>query len=126
MISGAHKTWTATTPSVSLKKAFNDNMTGYVSANRGFKSGGFNGRANDQVEADNPEFAPEFVWTYEAGFKMQSADGRFSANIAAFHSEYEDFQARVSGSDSFSPAAARICSTTRSTPVTISVTGCST
>ena len=84
MISGAHKTWTATTPSVSLKKAFNDNMTGYVSANRGFKSGGFNGRANDQVEADNPEFAPEFVWTYEAGFKMQSADGRFSANIAAF------------------------------------------
>ncbi|MDG6349054.1 TonB-dependent receptor [Luteimonas sp. 8-5] len=96
VISGAHKTWTATTPSISLKKAFNDNMTGYVSANRGFKSGGFNGRANDQVEADNPEFAPEFVWTYEAGFKMQSADGRFSANIAAFHSEYEDFQARVS------------------------------
>ena len=71
-------------------------MTGYVSANRGFKSGGFNGRANDQVEADNAEFAPEFVWTYEGGFKMQSADGRYSANIAAFHSEYEDFQARVS------------------------------
>src|SRR5690606_40516326 len=62
----------------------------------GFKSGGFNGRANDQVEADNPEFAPEIVWTYEAGFKMQSEDGRFSANVDAFHSEYDDFQARVS------------------------------
>src|SRR5690606_29083544 len=68
----------------------------YVSANKGFKSGGFNGRANSQAEADNPVFDPEFVWTYEAGLKMQSADRRFSANIAAFHSDYTDFQARVS------------------------------
>ena len=96
VISGAKKTWTATTPSVSLKKTFSDNLTGYASANRGFKSGGFNGRANSQAESNNSEFAPEFVWTYEMGLKMQSTDRRFSANIAAFHSSYEDFQARVS------------------------------
>ena len=96
VIDGAHKTWSATTPSVSLKKAFSDNVTAYVSANRGFKSGGFNGRANSQAEADNPEFDPEFVWTYELGLKMQSADRRMSANFAAFHSDYTDFQARVS------------------------------
>ncbi|TAK38209.1 MAG: TonB-dependent receptor [Lysobacteraceae bacterium] len=96
VIDGAHKTWSATTPSVSLKKAFSDNVTAYVSANRGFKSGGFNGRANSQAEADNPEFDPEFVWTYELGLKMQSADRRLSANFAAFHSDYTDFQARVS------------------------------
>lgn len=96
VIDGARKTWSATTPSASLKKAFSDNVTAYASASRGFKSGGFNGRANTQAESDNPEFAPEFVWTYEMGLKMQSADRRFSANIAAFHSEYEDFQARVS------------------------------
>jgi iron complex outermembrane receptor protein len=96
VIAGASKTWNATTPSLSLKKAFSDNVTAYASANRGFKSGGFNGRANTQAESDNPEFAPEFVWTYELGLKMQSIDRRYSANIAAFHSEYEDFQARVS------------------------------
>jgi Outer membrane receptor proteins, mostly Fe transport len=96
VIDGARKTWSATTPSVSLKKAFSDNVTAYASANRGFKSGGFNGRANSQAESDNPEFAPEFVWTYEMGLKMQSADRRFSANVAAFRSEYKDFQARVS------------------------------
>lgn len=96
VIDGARKTWSATTPSLSLKKAFSDNVTAYASASRGFKSGGFNGRANSQAESDNPEFAPEFVWTYETGLKMQSADRRFSANIAAFHSEYKDFQARVS------------------------------
>jgi iron complex outermembrane receptor protein len=96
VINGAHKTWSATTPSLSLKKAFSDNVTAYVSANKGFKSGGFNGRSNTQAESDNPEFDPEFVWTYEMGLKMQSANRRLSANIAAFHSEYEDFQARVS------------------------------
>jgi len=96
VIDGAHETWSATTPSLALKKSFSDNVTAYVSANRGFKSGGFNGRANSQVEADNPEFDPEYVWTYEAGLKMQSADRRFSANFAAFHSDYTDFQARVS------------------------------
>lgn len=90
------KSWSAVTPSASLQKAFSENVMGYVSANRGFKSGGFNGRANSAFEASNPEFAPEFVWTYEMGVKMQSADKRLSGRLAAFHSSYEDFQARVS------------------------------
>ncbi|MFZ7094638.1 TonB-dependent receptor [Luteimonas dalianensis] len=90
------ESWDAWTPSVSLQKAFSDNIMGYVSANRGFKSGGFNGRANTALETTSAVFDPEFVWTYEAGVKMRSADGRLTANIAAFHSSYEDFQARVS------------------------------
>lgn len=90
------QSWDAWTPSLSLQKAFSDQVMGYVSANRGFKSGGFNGRANTAAEITSAEFQPEFVWTYEAGLKMRSADGRLTANLAAFHSEYKDFQARVS------------------------------
>ncbi|MEO6170135.1 MAG: TonB-dependent receptor, partial [Lysobacter sp.] len=90
------QSWDAWTPSVSLQKAFSPNMMGYVSANRGFKSGGFNGRANSRVETTQAEFDPEFVWTYEAGLKMRSNDGRLQGNVTAFHSEYKDFQARVS------------------------------
>ncbi|PRH81330.1 TonB-dependent receptor [Arenimonas caeni] len=86
--------WTALTPSLSLQKAFSDNMMGYVSANRGYKAGGFNGRANAATEIS--AFEPEYVWTYEAGLKMRSGDGRLSGRIAAFHSQYKDFQARVS------------------------------
>jgi iron complex outermembrane receptor protein len=86
--------WSALTPSLSLQKAFSDNLMGYVSANRGFKSGGFNGRANSASEVSS--FNPEFVWTYEAGLKMQSADRRLRGNLAVFHSDYKDFQARVS------------------------------
>jgi len=90
------KTWNAVTPSLSLQKAFSDQVMGYVSANRGFKSGGFNGRANSAAEVSSALFDPEFVWTYEAGLKMRSANGRLQGNVAAFHSVYEDFQARVS------------------------------
>ncbi len=90
------KTWNAWTPSLSLEKAFSDQVLGYVSANRGFKSGGFNGRANTALETTAAQFDPEYVWTYELGLKMSSADRRLTGNLAAFHSDYKDFQARVS------------------------------
>lgn len=92
----AKTSWTAWTPSVSLQKHFSDNMMGYVSANRGFKSGGFNGRANSAADAADPEFDPEFVWTYEVGLKASSDDNRLRGGVAAFWSDYTDFQARVS------------------------------
>ena len=88
--------WTAVTPSVSVQKAFSDNLMGYVSANRGFKSGGFNGRANSAYDVAHAKFDPEYVWTYELGVKGSSADRRFRGSAAAFYSNYSDFQARVS------------------------------
>lgn len=85
--------WSAWTPSVSLQKKFANSMA-YVSASRGFKSGGFNGRANSASEVST--FDPEYVWTYEFGVKAQSADRRLTGNVAVFYSDYRDFQARVS------------------------------
>jgi iron complex outermembrane receptor protein len=90
------KDWTAWTPSIALQKQLNEQVMAYVSANRGFKSGGFNGRANSAPEVAHAVFNPEFVWTYEAGLKTRSADGRLQGNFAVFHSDYKDFQARVS------------------------------
>lgn len=92
----ANASWTAVTPSISLQKAFSDNLMGYVSANRGFKSGGFNGRANTKYDTQHAKFDPEYVWTYELGLKGSSADRRFRGSAAAFYSNYSDFQARVS------------------------------
>ncbi|HRO64044.1 TonB-dependent receptor [Thermomonas sp.] len=96
VIPGIRHSWSAVTPSFSLKYKFSEQAMAYFSANRGFKSGGFNGRANSQAESDNPIFNPEFVWTYEVGLKLQSADHRLMGNFTAFHSNYRDFQARVS------------------------------
>ena len=90
------KDWTAVTPSLSISKDFSERVMGYISANRGFKSGGFNGRANSTADAANPVFDPEFVWTYEAGMKGTSSDGRLRGGASVFYSDYSDFQARVS------------------------------
>ncbi|MET0936132.1 MAG: TonB-dependent receptor [Luteibacter sp.] len=91
-----NKDWTAWTPTVSLQKQFDPQTMWYVSASRGFKSGGFNGRANSVAETKTAQYDPEYVWTYETGLKLRSADNRLEANLAAFHSDYKDFQARVS------------------------------
>ncbi len=96
VIAPTSHTWNAVTPSVSLQKQINPQLMWYISANRGFKAGGYNGRANDPALAANPLFNPEFVWTYESGLKFRSADGRARASGDVFYSNYKDFQARVS------------------------------
>lgn len=65
----------------------------YARVAKGFKSGGFNGRANELASAT--EYEPETVWSYEAGFKS-SFGGKVRLNGAIFDNEYKDFQARIS------------------------------
>lgn len=97
-------TYDAWTPSVTLSYKPTSDTLVYASASRGFKSGGFNGRVNSNgdisvtvngVTTVTPSFAPETVWTYEAGAKGSFLDGRVMLSAAAFHSEYNNFQARV-------------------------------
>ncbi|MGX7951020.1 TonB-dependent receptor [Tsuneonella sp. HG249] len=96
----------AWTPMVSASFKPTTNTLLYASASRGFKSGGFNGRVNalsdvtlevNGVTTLVPYFAPEKVWTYEAGAKGSFLNGRVTLALAAFHSDYQDFQARVGG-----------------------------
>jgi iron complex outermembrane receptor protein len=63
----------------------------YVSATRGFKSGGFNLTSPEAGRG----FAPEWVWSYEAGLKTVRADGRAHANLAVFHTDYSDLQVQT-------------------------------
>lgn len=83
--------WNAWTPRIGFEYEWSDDLMTYVSAARGFKSGGFNGRPTNAFVASTP-FAPEYVWTYEAGFHARTADRRFSLNGAAFHSDYTNLQ----------------------------------
>ncbi len=74
-----------------------DDAMVYARYAQGFKSGGFNGRANSAAEAT--EYAPETADTFEIGAKTSYWDNRFRLNVAAFLTQYDDFQARVSGLD---------------------------
>jgi iron complex outermembrane receptor protein len=85
--------WDSVTPMVSVDYQLSDDSMIYASVAKGFKSGGFNGRANGA--ADVSSFKPETVWTYEIGGKSQFLNNRMRLNYAVFTSDYEDFQARV-------------------------------
>ncbi|MBT8041236.1 MAG: TonB-dependent receptor [Xanthomonadales bacterium] len=89
--------WSDWTPTFTLDYTLSDEVRFYGRLAKGFKSGGFNGRANSA--ADVSTFDPETVWTAEIGAKTIMADGRVRANYALFYSQYDDFQARVSVGD---------------------------
>jgi iron complex outermembrane receptor protein len=66
----------------------------YAKAVKGYKSGGFNIRASS-ITRFNEGFAPETLWSYEAGMKSQWLDNRLRFNIAGFISKYRDIQVNV-------------------------------
>lgn len=78
------------TPRFALDYEFSDFVSAYVSATRGFKSGGWNARVTNPGAAQ--PFAPERVWSYEAGLKSELLERRLRLNITGFWSEVADFQ----------------------------------
>ena len=68
---------------------------GYLRYAKGFKSGGFNGRANEAASAT--EYKPETVDSFEGGLKTTIAR-QLRFNVAVFHNNYKDFQARIATS----------------------------
>jgi iron complex outermembrane recepter protein len=81
-------TYDAWTPRISLQVQGSRAAFVYVSATRGFKSGGFNPAAREAGRG----FSPEFAWSYEGGLKGTVAGGLVRANTAVFYSDYQDLQ----------------------------------
>ena len=88
--------WSDWSPMVSVDWQVDPATMLYARAAKGFKSGGFNGRANTARESS--AYEPETAWSYEAGFKTTIA-GQLRLNGALFHTDYKDFQARVGEAD---------------------------
>ena len=83
-------------PKVSLDFQVTDDTLLYGLASRGFKSGGFNIRANiSAVPASGLPFDDETVTTYEFGAKMAFLDQSWFVNAALFHSDYKDIQLSI-------------------------------
>jgi len=84
------ESWDSWSPKLGLDYAVSDDVMAYVSVSRGFKSGGFDGRANDASGA--APYDPETLWAYEAGVKSTLMDRRLTANMAVFWNDYTDLQ----------------------------------
>ena len=89
--------WQDVSPAGTLTWQPSKDLTFYGKISKGFKSGGFNGRANGATEPRI--FAPETLVSTEFGAKTTWLDGKLIANVAVFNNEYENFQARVSRGD---------------------------
>lgn len=81
-------------PLLNIAYHFGNNTMAYASYSEGFRSGGFVQRIFPPQPAVS-SFEPEFVKSYEAGVKFNSANGALSLNAAVFLMNYEDIQVRV-------------------------------
>jgi iron complex outermembrane recepter protein len=89
---------------VSLDHQFTPDLLGYVSYNRGFKSGGYN-----LSGVGDPPFNPETLDAYEVGMKSESLDHRVRLNVAVFYYDFTNIQVVTvpgSGIQVFTNAAA--------------------
>ena len=80
------------TPMVNLSYDWSDNAMGYVTYSEGFKSGGVQQRNAGRFGPSAPTYDPEFVESFEVGFKYANPDGTFVMNAAAFFADYTDIQ----------------------------------
>jgi iron complex outermembrane receptor protein len=86
-------TFTSWAPKIGLEYQFNPDVMGYIKANRGFKSGGYNVRAQSALFPESAEpFDDEVMTVGEIGIKSVLADRRLVLNAAAFYGEYTDVQ----------------------------------
>jgi iron complex outermembrane recepter protein len=84
----AYNAWT---PKAGFEMKLPGGALSYVSATRGFKSGGF----NPSSTATGRGYAPEWAWSYEAGFKGPLMAGRAKLSVSAFVMDYTNLQVQT-------------------------------
>ena len=82
--------WDAVLPKFGAAYSLGDKDTLYASIAKGFQSGGFNfydGEGGDDTQYESAE-----SWNYEIGWSSSLNDGRVHTRVAAFYSDFEDYQ----------------------------------
>jgi len=84
-----------TAPKLSMDYKLSDSTNLYATASRGFKSGGYNVRANAANPLTLRPFEDEELDSIELGSKMVLDGGRLELNAAVFHNKYKNVQLSV-------------------------------
>jgi iron complex outermembrane receptor protein len=84
-------------PRLSVNYQWNDSLMTFATYSRGFKSGGFNARANTPLQWG--PYKDMQVDSYELGMKSNWLDNRIQFNTTAFHQNLSDMQAQVNAVD---------------------------
>ena len=104
--------WTASTPSFKMNWVIAPDVSLYANASKGFRLGGANRPVpNTQIVDDNlaklglpangvpSSFAPDSLWSYELGSKMDLLDHTMSLNVAAYLLKWKNIQQDINLSD---------------------------
>ena len=86
-------TFDSIAPKIGVDYKVREGMLAYFTASRGFKSGGFNVRAQSNAFPESAEpFDDEILDVGELGLKSVLANGQLVLNSAVFHGKYKDIQ----------------------------------
>ena len=85
---------TETTPLLNVSYHATDDLMLYATWSEGFKSGGFTQRVFPPLTIV-PTFDPEFVTSYEFGWKFTGLGNRLRLNGALFTTDYKDIQVSI-------------------------------
>ena len=104
--------WTATTPSFKINWELSQDVSVYANASKGFRLGGANRPVPaTQIVKDNlaklglpangvpDSFAPDSLWSYEVGSKLDLLDRTMSLNVAAYVLKWKNIQQDITLSD---------------------------
>jgi len=88
------RSWNAVTPKAQLEYHTDGGSLVYGGVTRGFKSGVIN------IGSMNSVINPEYVTSYEVGFKTTSADKKVFTGLSVFYYNYKDLQVGFVNADS--------------------------
>jgi iron complex outermembrane receptor protein len=71
-----------------------DDILAYATTRRGFRTGGYNARANTDPSSIQP-FSPEIARDFEIGMKSDWLDSALRVNVSVFRTESDDIQKTV-------------------------------
>ena len=87
------KNWGAWTYDATPEYKITDEQRVYFRYAHGFRAGGFNSSATSKASIDVVN--PEYLTSYEVGYKSEWFDNRLTANVDAFIYHYDDIQLNV-------------------------------
>jgi len=89
-------TFSSLNPRFNIQYEFSRNSMVYLNAAKGFRSGGFNlTSAGCGVVTVPPTYAPDKVWTYEAGTKHTLLDGKLFFDATVYRTTWDNIQSSV-------------------------------
>ena len=103
--------WTANTPSLKLNWEPLKDLSLYANISKGFRLGGANRPVPDTPKVEQnlkdlglpdrvpDSFAPDSLWSYELGSKMDLMDHRMTFNVSAFLVKWKNIQQDINLSD---------------------------